>query len=90
MADAKTLTRSERKLRAQAAAHASWAATPDRTSRTSRGRAAFMARFEDEVDPERTMTPTARAQAAESAREAHFSRMAYRSARARRKSQLNN
>jgi hypothetical protein len=84
MADAKTLNHSERKLRAKAAAHASWAATPDRTARTSRGRAAFMARFEKQVDPDRTMTDAARAQAAESARKAHFTGMAYRSARARR------
>jgi hypothetical protein len=83
---AEQLTAEQRTLMARVAAHASWAATADRTARTSRARAAFMARFEDQVDPDRTMTDKARAQAAESARKAYFARMAYLSSRARRKS----
>jgi hypothetical protein len=85
MGAARSLTSTELTLRAQAAAHTSWANTPDRTARTKHGRDRFLARFEETVDPERKLSPQARAQAAESARRAYFSRLAYLSARARRK-----
>lgn len=68
---------SERHLRAQIAAHESWAATPDRSARTARARAALTQKFLDEAggDPIR----------AEHLRKAHFLRLALRSAQARRK-----
>ena len=74
----------ERTLRAQLAAHTSWANTTDRTARTARGREAFLAKFEAEVDPDGTLDPIERAKRAESARRAHFSRLALASAKARR------
>ncbi|ATD69183.1 MULTISPECIES: hypothetical protein [Gordonia] len=77
-------TPSEASLAMSAAAHESWARTPDRAARTAAGRAAMLAKFEDEVDPDRTMTPAARAKAAESARKAYFTRLALQSARTRR------
>jgi hypothetical protein len=47
-------------------------------------RAAFIARFEKEVDPERTLPVAERARRAESARRAHMSRLALASSKARR------
>lgn len=79
------LTPGERALRARIAAYASWANTPDRAARTKPGRDASMARFEREVDPEGVLSPAERRIRAASARKAHFSRLAYRSARARRR-----
>ncbi|MCU1370588.1 MAG: hypothetical protein JWO77_1782 [Ilumatobacteraceae bacterium] len=74
----------ERTLRARLAAHESWATTEDRSARTARARAAFDARFDDEVDPARVLLPRIRAQRAESARKAYFARLALKSAQARR------
>lgn len=42
-----------------------------------------MRRFEDQVDPERTLTPGERARRAEHARKAYFARLALKSAKAR-------
>lgn len=79
-----TLTPSERKLRAQIAAHTSWANTEDRTARTAAGTAALVGKFERQVDPDGTLDPSERARRAESARKAHFARLAFKSAQARR------
>lgn len=76
----------ERRLVATIAAHESWAHTPDRTARTAPARAALMAKFETEVDPDGKLSPSERAIRAEHARKAHFSRLALRSAQSRRKS----
>jgi hypothetical protein len=62
----------------------SWANTEDRTARTQPGREAFLARFEDEVDPKRQLSPQERARRAEAARKAYFARLALKSARVRR------
>lgn len=78
------LTPSERTLRARLAAHASWANTPDPAARTAAGTAAFLSRFERDVDPDGTMDPSERARRAESARKAYFTRLALKSAQARR------
>jgi len=78
------LSTSERRLAAQAAAHTSWAHTPDRNARTAPARAALMARFEREVDPDGTLPPQERAKRAESARKAYFLNLSLKSARARR------
>lgn len=79
------LTPAERKLRAQLAAHTSWANTRDRTARTAAGTKAMLDKFERQVDPDGTLDPAERALRAASARKAHFSRLALKSAQARRK-----
>lgn len=50
---------------------------------TANARAAFLAGFEDEVDPEHKLPPPERARRAEAARRAHFHRLALKSAQAR-------
>ena len=79
-----SLSPSERKLRAQIAAHTSWANTEDRTARTAAGTAALLGKFERQVDPDGTLDPSERARRAESARKAHFARLAFKSVQARR------
>lgn len=78
-------TPTERRLHASIAAHESWAHTPDRAARTAPGRAALMAKFEREVDPDGTLPAEERARRAEHARKAYFQRLALKSARARRR-----
>lgn len=77
--------RSDRILTAQIAAHTSWARTEDRAARTQRGREAFDARFEREVDPDGVLEPAERARRAAHARKAYFLRLALKSAKARRR-----
>lgn len=77
-------TPAERRLAAQIAAHESWAQTPDRSARTAKARAALMAKFEAQADPEGKMLPAERARRAEHLRKAHFQRLALASAKARR------
>ena len=84
MAISQPLSGSERKLRASIAAHESWAQTDDRTARTAAARTAFAMSFEDKVDPEHKLPPNERACRAESARKAHYQRLALKSAKARR------
>jgi hypothetical protein len=79
------LTPEQRSLRGRLAAHESWAVTADPSARTAPARAAFLERFERQVDPDGVLDPAARARRAEHARKAHFARMALRSAQARRK-----
>ena len=79
-----TLSPQERKLRAAIAAHQSWANTEDRSARTASAREAFHKRFEDQVDPDRTLPPAERRRRAEHARKAYFARLALKSAKARR------
>lgn len=76
------LTPSQRTLRARAAAFALHA--KGGTS-TKAGTAAFLARFEREVDPTGILTPVERARRAEFARKAYFSRLALKASRARSK-----
>lgn len=66
----------ERRLRAQIAAHESWAATDDRAARTAPARAALDQKFLTEAggDPVR----------AAHLRKAHFARLALKSAQSRR------
>lgn len=78
-------TPAERTLHARLAAHESWAHTPDRAARTAKARAAALDRFERQVDPDGTLAPQERAKRAESARKAHFTRLALLSAQARRR-----
>lgn len=58
----------------------------DPAAHTAPARAAFMDRFEREVDPDGTLDPAARARRAEHARKAYFTRLALQSAKARRRS----
>ena len=64
-------------LRARIAAHTRWAGCEDRTDATSKARAAFMDRFERQVDPDGTLPPEVRAKLAKSAKSAYYSRLAY-------------
>lgn len=70
------MTPEETRLRAQIAAHTSWANTTDRAARTLKARRALDQKFLDEAggDPTR----------AEHLRKAHFQRLALKSVRARR------
>ena len=60
-------------------------ATHDSREITAPARAAFLQRFERDVDPDGTLPPAERARRAEMARKAYFARLAYRSAKARRR-----
>jgi hypothetical protein len=73
-----------RALRAQLAAHTKWAKTPDASAATAPARKAFLARFDDEVDPDRVLPEAERARMAESARRAFYQSLAYKSAKAKR------
>ncbi len=75
---------SERRLADQIAAHESWANTVDRSARTAPARAAMLARFEAEVDPEGVLDPAERTRRAQHKRKAYFQWMARKSAQARR------
>lgn len=70
------LTAVERSLRAQIAAHESWANTEDRSARTANARKALEDKFLTEAggDPQR----------AESLRKAYYARLALKSAKVRR------
>jgi hypothetical protein len=76
------LTPSQRSIRARIAAH-TLHSTVDSRAHTRPARKAFLERFENEVDPERTLPEPERRRRAESAKTAYFTRLAYRSAIAR-------
>ena len=78
------LTPSEASLRGRIGAYTLHALhDPKKTTRA--GRAAFLRKFEDEVDPERVLPEAERLRRAQYARKAHFAKLALKSARARRK-----
>jgi hypothetical protein len=77
------LNAKERKLRARLAAQTRWA-HEDGVAGTAKARATFDRRFIDEVDPDRKLDPRERARRAVSARRAYYTRLAFKSARARR------
>lgn len=79
-----SMTPGERTLRARTAVHTSWANTTDRRKRTSNGTAAFLARFERQVDPDGVLPPEERARRAESAKKAHMAALSLKAAQARR------
>ena len=60
-------------------------ASHDSREITAPARRAFLARFEDEVDPNGTLPPAERARRAEMAKRAYFTGLALKSAQARRK-----
>lgn len=73
----------ERQLIARVAAHQSWANTTNRTARNAPARDAFLAKFDDLVDPDRQLASEERSRRASNARKAHFTRLALKSAQAR-------
>jgi hypothetical protein len=75
-----TLTPAQRTLRARAAAYALHA---QGGTSTKAGTAAFLARFEDQVDPDGILAPEERAKRAEHARRAYFTKLALKASRAR-------
>lgn len=71
-------------MTARLAAHESWARTENRSARTAKARAALLAKFEQEVDPRGILSSEERARRAEHARKAYYTRLALKSAKARR------
>ncbi|HSX68772.1 hypothetical protein [Nocardioides sp.] len=78
------LSPEERKQLARLGAHTKWAMTEDRTAATQPARDGLLRKFEDQVDPDRVLSPEERAKRAENAKKAHYQRMALASAKARR------
>jgi len=72
-----------RVLQARMAAHLLHARIADPAAHTAPARAAFMSRFEREVDPEGVLEPAERARRAEHAKKAYFLRLALASRKAR-------
>jgi hypothetical protein len=68
---------------ARLAAHALHARVADPTSHTGPARAAFMSRFELEVDPDGILAPDDRARRAEHAKRAYFAQLARKSVKTR-------
>ncbi len=79
-----SLTPAQRSLRARIGGHALHASV-DSTVHTAPARAAFLAKFEDEVDPDHLLPEPERKRRAEHARKAYFAKLAMASAKARRK-----
>jgi len=77
------LSPTERSLRARLAAYAMHAQHDTRQT-SANGRAAFLARFEREVDPDGRLDPEERARRAEQARRAYFARLSLAAVKARR------
>ena len=75
-------SRAERSLRARLAAYALHAQQDPRET-TANGRAAFLARFDREVDPEGVLEPEERRRRAEQARRAYFTRLSLAAVKAR-------
>lgn len=75
---------SDRALIARIAAAERWAHTSDRTAATAAMRKAFTDRFERQADPDGVLDPADRARRAASLRTAFYSRLALKSAQARR------
>lgn len=78
------LTPEERRDRAKHAVQVSWDRTEDAAARTAPARARALARFEDEVDPDRVLPEGERRRLAEEAKTKHFRAMAKRSVEVRR------
>ncbi len=79
-----TLSPASRSLRARIGAYALHA-KHDARETTAAARAAALARFEREVDPDGKLAPAERARRAEFAKRAFFTKLALKSARVRRR-----
>jgi hypothetical protein len=77
------LTPGERGLRARIGAYAMHARNDARET-TANGRAAFLARFDRQADPDEVLPPAERQRRAQQLRSAYFARLALASAKARR------
>jgi hypothetical protein len=76
------LTPTQRSQRARIAALTRWS-REDPAANAARGQAGLMARFVDQVDPDRVLPEAERQRRAEAARRAHMAQLAFRSAKAR-------
>jgi hypothetical protein len=80
------LTPEQRTLRARIASLSHWAREADRHAATEKAREnspSSLGYWERKVDPDGSMNPRSRANMAEAAMKAHFTRLAYASSRAR-------
>jgi hypothetical protein len=68
------LSAAERTARARLAAYSMHARNDPRET-TQKARETFLARFEDQVDPDRALSPSERERRAEAARKAHMARL---------------
>lgn len=71
-----------RRTSARIAANVRWSQS-DPVAGTSAARAAFLRRFENEVDPDRVFSPAERQRRVECAKTAYFAQMALKSAKKR-------
>jgi hypothetical protein len=78
------LSPEQRSLRARMAAHAMHAQNDSRET-SAKGRAAFLSRFENQVDPDGVLSLAERTRRAEHARKAYFAALALKSSKARSK-----
>jgi hypothetical protein len=76
------LTPSQRAMRARIAANTRWSRENPKAN-AERGQAGLLAKFEDKVDPDRTLPEAERTRRAEAARRAHMQRLAFQSSKAR-------
>lgn len=76
-------SKARRKSAAKVASNVRWSQEPDRVAATQPARDGLQRKFEDQVDPGRVLDPVERERRAESAKRAHFTRLAQKSARAR-------
>lgn len=81
------MTPSQMSQRARIAAYSRLANSTEeeRRAMSERGRKSFMARFDDQVDPDRVLPEAERQKRAEYARKAYFARLAFKSAQTRAK-----
>jgi hypothetical protein len=77
------MAQTERQLRGRVAAH-TLHSLYDSRELTAPARRAFLEKFENEVDPDGTLPPEERSRRAAHLRKAHFTKLAYLSAKARR------
>lgn len=84
MAASKSLSPEQRSMRARMAAHAMHSQHDTRQT-SANGRASFLRRFLDEVDPDRQLPEAERLRRAEQARKRYFAQLAFRSSRARQR-----
>jgi hypothetical protein len=77
------LTRADRERNGRYGAWVKLSHSPDRAALTANARAAFLDRFERQVDPDGRLDPVERAKLAAYARRAYFAKLAIASAKAR-------
>jgi hypothetical protein len=76
------LTPAQRAMRARIAANTRWS-RENPAANAARGQAGLLAKFVDQVDPDRQLPEAERTRRAEAARRAHMQRLAFRSSKAR-------